>query len=1182
MEKYTGEKAKTLKDESKAWPILAQVYDGKDKGASGIKGIGFAISDRLVVTGGSFLLEVVKGNKLTVKFPGSQVHGDFTATLIKKAGISIVPYANIGLLQLDRPAPALTVEAFKFSTLSPQKKDTWASMVFYKYDKDPWLSEGVLLGGKVGNPGYKWLSAEDLNPARSETVIELKSDKLPDEIIYQGAPVMVDNQVVGLIDTILENRTHLYALPINRVWELLDINFETRADSPGSGQVTNVEAIANDKFSPLTDQYMALAELIGKYLYGELHECGSIELLAGFLYGSKNETRNHASVFIWKQLKAKYPSKQDLDKLWKRMGWSLGWLENDIAAPVDDAFSPILIEDYRELVEVSKLAKSHVIKTSKSRDEIISLRHMAAAFLFGYGSSGPFAVQEKLRTAGFDLVQWKTDFYKFLEESNFNEDMNEWAEILGIGKDTSVLFNAGFSTDSAGGLDDQLGITDGVKNLCRVIAAKDVEPPLSIGLFGDWGMGKSFFMGHMHDYIKDLADQTRIAGEDDSMFCANVCQIRFNAWHYVDSNLWASFANYIFESLENHLNTEKKKKDETVLTLYEMLESTNRELQDAKDAEENYNNEIDRVSSEIANCENNIRQNEGLLKVLKSQFSLEKELKGVLKETAGEKAPEAVEELKSFWKKFYKTWTFFFGKKKWKLFLFLIIIAIFSFGGYLLSDLIVEGKKWLGSSVSALLSVLVPAWVWFRPKFKKIKQGVDTLDKARRELELSRQTQIAEKQKEVQSLEIQKLNAIERYEKAQENKRNIENQIYEIKSGKSLARFIDERVRSGDYQKHLGLISTIHRDFKRLSDLMDEKVPLEAKLDVLEEKKKIIPRLDRIILYIDDLDRCPETRVVEVLQAVHLLLALKLFVVVVAVDPRWLLHSLRVSYKALREDTDKKGTQPLDKDLWVSTPQHYLEKIFQVPFSLPEMDEKGYGNLIESLVPVVEAAAEQEEKQPEPGTGQKKQTPPKPPLPPEGEPPKEEADEEAVPVVTQPGDKIEEKEKTSKPMPKSEDKTTPPVDLNPAALRLESWEVESMKKMKCMIRSPRMAKSFTNLYRLIRAGIEPDALKDFVGTKEGGGQYEAVLILLSVTVGFSREAPAFFKHLEEFGTKGKDFSEFIKELKTTKTDNLTGVPGELIKKLRLVLPTIKTKYPIEIFQELSKKVTRFSFRSGKI
>ena len=56
------------------------------------------------------------------------------------------------------------------------------------------------------------------------------------------------------------------------------------------------------------------------------------------------------------------------------------------------------------------------------------------------------------------------------------------------------------------------------------------------------------------------------------------------------------------------------------------------------------------------------------------------------------------------------------------------------------------------------------------------------------------------------------------------------------------------------------------------------------------ENRALSP-IERIILYIDDLDRCPPKRVVEVLEAVHLLLAFDLFVVVVAVDARWLERS---------------------------------------------------------------------------------------------------------------------------------------------------------------------------------------------------------------------------------------------------------------------------------------------------
>ena len=58
-------------------------------------------------------------------------------------------------------------------------------------------------------------------------------------------------------------------------------------------------------------------------------------------------------------------------------------------------------------------------------------------------------------------------------------------------------------------------------------------------------------------------------------------------------------------------------------------------------------------------------------------------------------------------------------------------------------------------------------------------------------------------------------------------------------------------------------------------------------------------------------------RVVTVLQAVHLLLAMPLFVVVVGVDPRWLLRALRTRYQGILgagavEETDHDPIVPIE------------------------------------------------------------------------------------------------------------------------------------------------------------------------------------------------------------------------------------------------------------------------------
>src|SRR5882762_4793910 len=81
-----------------------------------------------------------------------------------------------------------------------------------------------------------------------------------------------------------------------------------------------------------------------------------------------------------------------------------------------------------------------------------------------------------------------------------------------------------------------------------LVAHRDVAPPISVGLFGDWGSGKSFFMKQMRSWIKELSDRSKKEG---GRFCENVVQLEFNAWHYMDSSLWASLAREIFEGLAN-------------------------------------------------------------------------------------------------------------------------------------------------------------------------------------------------------------------------------------------------------------------------------------------------------------------------------------------------------------------------------------------------------------------------------------------------------------------------------------------------------------------------------------------------------------------------------------------------------------------------------------------------------
>jgi hypothetical protein len=79
-------------------------------------------------------------------------------------------------------------------------------------------------------------------------------------------------------------------------------------------------------------------------------------------------------------------------------------------------------------------------------------------------------------------------------------------------------------------------------------------------------------------------------------------------------------------------------------------------------------------------------------------------------------------------------------------------------------------------------------------------------------------------------------------------------------------------------------------------------------------------------------------------------------VVVVAVDPRWLLRSLTVHYRELLDASSKAGASD---DTWGSTPMQYLEKIFQIPFTLPPVDRTGYTTLVDALTTPTSIAGRQ-------------------------------------------------------------------------------------------------------------------------------------------------------------------------------------------------------------------------------
>jgi KAP-like P-loop domain-containing protein len=124
--------------------------------------------------------------------------------------------------------------------------------------------------------------------------------------------------------------------------------------------------------------------------------------------------------------------------------------------------------------------------------------------------------------------------------------------------------------DPRASADDFLKVSDEVNAFANLVASRNIFPPLAIGIFGEWGSGKTFFMERMKDAVDRISKN---AAHNHQMFHDRIVQIQFNAWHYIETNLWASLVEYIFRELDTWLRGEEK----DVEALFEQL-STSKQL----------------------------------------------------------------------------------------------------------------------------------------------------------------------------------------------------------------------------------------------------------------------------------------------------------------------------------------------------------------------------------------------------------------------------------------------------------------------------------------------------------------------------------------------------------------------------------------------------------------------------
>ncbi|MFJ6589592.1 P-loop NTPase fold protein [Streptomyces violaceusniger] len=352
--------------------------------------------------------------------------------------------------------------------------------------------------------------------------------------------------------------------------------------------------------------------------------------------------------------------------------------------------------------------------------------------------------------------------------------------------------------------------------------------------------------------------------------------------------------------------------------------------------------------------------------------------------------------------------------------------------------------------------------------------------------------------------------------------------LAQIDAAVRLSDFLSER--SDTYQTQRGLLGSVHDDLFQLGEKLRE---AHEEWESAESTRE--PPLERIILYIDDLDRCSPRRVVDVLAAVHLMLALPLFVVVVAVDPRWLLRSLEYHYSELF--TDSAGTSHIRGAQDTATPLDYLDKIFQIPFVVPPSTPEKTARLIEALLSSPSPS--------EPGDLEEDMT---------GN--DEEAADSEHPIQASPTQAAEPEESNAD---------------RPAQLQLQAHEITFMSRVGSLTQTPRAAKKLVNLYRLVRIGVPPAELLRFEGDAQTPGEHQVVQILLALLVGAPRQCEKVFRAI----LAASPTTKIIEVFKELPSDVPVGNQvTQLIERLSADAPVVMDT---AVYQHWCPELARFSF-----
>ena len=273
-----------------------------------------------------------------------------------------------------------------------------------------------------------------------------------------------------------------------------------------------------------------------------------------------------------------------------------------------------------------------------------------------------------------------------------------------------------------------------------------------------------------------------------------------------------------------------------------------------------------------------------------------------------------------------------------------------------------------------------------------------------------------------------------------------------------------------DYKEKIGFIGRLERDFQRI-------------VDVATIEPESGERVRKLVVFIDDLDRCEPPKAADIIEAINLFLDSEGCVFILGMDSTAVIASIETKYDDLFSAVRRENV------MIVSPGRLFLDKIIQIPFQVPRPTPSSIAMLVEEILqPAEESVADGHQVMLQDGP---------------------------VRIVIPADSQLDLEESPSNELaPLPED---PPPDVASYA----NIDVQEAIRFGASLlpENPRQVKRFINLFRL---NVYIADVRKLFEEQLRGDQAEGITLkILAVWVAWSIRWPALSKHLtEEAALKG--------------------------------------------------------------